>query len=104
MPRSLRVRALLCLLLGVGLGFATAGGCAAEAPRRIVSFNLCADQLAVALADREQIAGLSPFSTDPELSVVAEQAANFPRPSQRSEATVAMQPDLVLVGPHDRSV
>jgi iron complex transport system substrate-binding protein len=91
------------LLAGAVLAFAAVATSAADPPRRIVSFNLCADQLAVALADREQIAGLSPFSADPELSVVAEQAANFPRPSQRSEATVAMQPDLVLVGPHDRS-
>jgi len=31
----------------------------ADAPRRVVSFNLCADQLVLALADPEQIAGLS---------------------------------------------
>ena len=37
----------------------------ADAPRRIVSFNLCADQLVVALADPEQIAGLSPYAADP---------------------------------------
>jgi iron complex transport system substrate-binding protein len=35
--------------------------------------------------------------------VVANQAKQFPRLDQRSEATVALQPDLVLVGPNDRS-
>ena len=32
----------------------------ADMPRRIASFNVCADQLAVALADPSQIVGLSP--------------------------------------------
>src|SRR5918997_3768618 len=62
----------------------------ADAPQRVVSFNLCADQLVVGLADPQQIAGLSPFAADAELSVVAEQARPFPRPDQRSEATVAL--------------
>jgi iron complex transport system substrate-binding protein len=74
-----------------------------DAPRRVVSFNLCADQLVVALADRQQIAGLSSFAADPELSVVAGEARAFAQVDQRSEATVALQPDLILVGPNDRS-
>ena len=78
-------------------------GAADPPPRRIVSFNLCADQLVLALADPEQIAGLSRFASDPGLSVMAERAAAFPKLDQRSEATVALQPDLVLVGPTDRS-
>jgi iron complex transport system substrate-binding protein len=84
---------------------AVCGGVArADAPpRRIVSFNLCADQLAVALADPAQIAGLTALARDPELSAVAAQARAFPTADQRSEAALALQPDLVLVGPHDRS-
>ncbi|MBX6426814.1 MAG: ABC transporter substrate-binding protein [Variibacter sp.] len=92
------------LLLAFLLGFAgTPAGAEEAAPRRVLSFNLCADQLLVGLADPGQIVGLSPFSADPEISVVAEQAKPFPRPDQRSEATVALSPDLVLVGPNDRS-
>lgn len=90
------------LLVGVAI-LAVLTAAHASPPQRVVSFNLCADQLVVALADPEQIAGLSPFANDPVLSAVAPAAQRFPRPDQRSEATVAMQPDLVLVGPTDRS-
>jgi iron complex transport system substrate-binding protein len=83
------------LALGVETGWA--------APQRVVSINLCADQLAVALADSSQIAGLSPFASDPELSVIAGQARALPTLDQRSETMVRLQPDLVLVGPNDRS-
>ncbi|MGD9845402.1 MAG: ABC transporter substrate-binding protein [Variibacter sp.] len=88
--------AILCFLM-----LATAAR-AAEAPRRVASFNLCADQLVLALADPGQIAGVSTFASDPELSVMAERAKAFRTLDQRSEATVALQPDLVLVGPNDR--
>jgi iron complex transport system substrate-binding protein len=77
---------------------------AADAPRRVVSFNLCADQLVVALADPGQIAGLSPYAANPVLSVVAEQAKSYPRLDWDTEATIAFAPDLVLVGPSHRTV
>jgi iron complex transport system substrate-binding protein len=76
----------------------------AEAPRRVVSFNLCADQLVLALADPKQIAGLSPYAASPSLSVMADKARGFRRLDWQAEATIALQPDLVLVGPNDRSV
>jgi len=76
----------------------------ADAPRRVVSFNLCGDQLVVALADPDQIAGLSPYAADPALSVVADQARAYPRLDWQAEATIPRQPDLVLVGSWDRAV
>ena len=74
----------------------------ADPPRRIVSFNLCADQLVVSLADSSQIAALSPYAHDRHLSVVAERARLFPTLDWSAESTVALGPDLVLVGPNDR--
>ena len=74
----------------------------AEPPRRVVSFNLCADQLVVSLADSDQIAALSPYARDRNLSVVAEKARQFPTLDWSAESTVALGPDLVLVGPNDR--
>lgn len=74
----------------------------ADVPRRVVSFNLCADQLVVALADSEQIAGLSPYAADPVLSVVAEEAKQYRRLDWQAEATIILQPDLVFTGPNDR--
>jgi iron complex transport system substrate-binding protein len=82
---------------------AAAGQTAATAfPQRIASFNLCADQLVVALADPGQVAGLSPYAADPVLSVVAEKARAFPRLDWQAESTIKLDPDLVLVGPSDR--
>jgi len=81
-----------------------AGAAQADAPRRVVSFNLCADQLVVALADPEQIAGLSPYATDAGLSVVADKAKAFRKADWQAESTLLLNPDLVLVGPNDRSV
>ena len=86
-----------------GLAFCAAAA-SSEAPRRVVSFNLCADQLVVALADPAQIAGLSPYATDPSLSVVAQAARPYRRLDWQAEATIMLQPDLVFVGPNDRSL
>src|SRR3954469_12529349 len=87
---------LMALVLGV------TNVCAADAPRRVVSFNQCADQLVVALADTEQIAGLSPYAADRSLSVVADEARAFPRLDWQAESTIALGPDLVLIGQNDR--
>jgi iron complex transport system substrate-binding protein len=99
---SLRpLRGLIALLCTLGIG----GTCAAaEAPSRVVSFNICADQLVVALAEPGQIAGLSPYATNPTLSAVAEEARAFRQIGWHAESTIPLDPDLVLVGPRDRSV
>lgn len=96
-------------IMPLPLGFALVWACAAvaqaaDAPRRVASFNLCADQLVVALADPEQIAGLSPYATQPALSVVANEARRFRKLDWQAESTIVLQPDLVFVGPNDRSV
>ena len=49
----------------------------AEAVNRVVSLNLCTDQMLVLLAP-EKIAALSPLARDPALSFVAPQAAHLP--------------------------
>ena len=81
-------RTLIALALGLTVSHA-----AAEAPRRVVSFNQCGDQLVLALADPEQIAGLSPYAADPTLSAVAEKAKAYPRLDWQAESTIALQPD-----------
>ena len=76
----------------------------ADAPRRVVSFNLCADQLVLALADPEQIAGLSPYAVDATVSVMTDKARAYPRLAWQAESTIALGPDLVLIGDSDRPV
>lgn len=73
-------------------------------PRRVVSFNVCADQLVVALADPEQIVGLSPYATDASISVVADKARAFRRIELQAETVIPLNPDLILVGPSYRLV
>jgi iron complex transport system substrate-binding protein len=75
---------------------------AADPPRRVASFNVCADQLVVALADPGQIVGLSPYASDPAISVVAEEARKFAQLPLQAEAMIPLKPDLILVGTWDR--
>jgi iron complex transport system substrate-binding protein len=67
----------------------------AHAAERIVSLNLCTDQLLVLLAP-EKIAALSPLARDPALSFVAPQAAHLPVVRASAEAVLRLHPNLVL--------
>ncbi len=71
---------------------------ALAAPRRVVSLNLCTDQLLVLLAPDRAVA-LSPLARDPALSVVAQAAAALPWVRPDAEAVLGLAPDLVLAGP-----
>jgi iron complex transport system substrate-binding protein len=97
----LTVTRSVLLLAGLALAWCTSAG-AADPPRRVASFNVCADQLVIALADPEQIVALSPNARDPAISVVTEQAAKYPLLGRTAETMVPLKPDLVLVGPWDR--
>jgi iron complex transport system substrate-binding protein len=92
-------RVLACVVLALGLG---ASAHAADPPRRVVSFNVCADQLVLALAEPGQIAALSPNAADPAISVLADQARAFRQVGRTAETIAPLDPDLVLVGPWDR--
>jgi iron complex transport system substrate-binding protein len=71
----------------------------AEAARRVVSLNLCTDQMLVLLAS-EKIAALSPLARDPALSFVAPQAAHLPIVRASAEAVLRLLPDLILAAPY----
>ena len=102
-------RALLAaalLLGGAGALWATSDGSAPKAPavpQRIVSINLCADQLVLALADRSQIAGLTHNATDPEMSGEAAKARGLRLLSNSAEQILAIEPDLIVGMPASRS-
>ncbi|HUZ64312.1 MAG TPA: ABC transporter substrate-binding protein [Acetobacteraceae bacterium] len=67
----------------------------ARAAQRVVSLNLCTDQMLVLLAPA-QVAALSPLSRDPSISFVAARAAHLPVVRPSAEAVLALHPDLVL--------
>jgi iron complex transport system substrate-binding protein len=70
-----------------------------RAAERVVSLNLCTDQMLVLLAP-EQIAALTPLARDPALSFVAPQAAHLPDVRASAEAVLRLHPDLILAAPY----
>lgn len=71
---------------------------AQDRPGRVVSLNMCTDQLVLALADPQQIVGLSRFAGHPRLSFAAAQAAAYLQLPAAAEAVIALEPDLVVAG------
>lgn len=71
---------------------------AAEPPQRIVSINLCGDELLLTLADPGQIAALSVYAADPVLSFTAEAAAAYRHDIADAEQVVDIDADLILAG------
>lgn len=90
------MRRVAALLTGLVAGVVAAQ--AGEAPGRIVSINLCADQLALALADPGQIVALSAYAHDRGMNYLAEAAASYPAIAGAAETVYALKPDLVLSG------
>ena len=68
-------------------------------PRRVVSLNMCADQLVIALADPGQIAGLTEWARDPQLSFYADRARALPFTHRSAEEVLDRHPDLVISAP-----
>ena len=73
--------------------------CVAAPPTRVASLHLCADQLLLALADRDQIASITFLAAEPTASVMAEAARGLPVNRGKAEEIVSLRPDLVLAGP-----
>ncbi|MDF1716142.1 MAG: ABC transporter substrate-binding protein [Antarcticimicrobium sp.] len=76
----------------------TGAAAVAEAPQRVVSVNLCTDQLALLLAAPGQIVSLSRLSQDAESSSMAEAARAYPTNGSGAEEVYLLNPDLVLAG------
>lgn len=70
----------------------------ADAPVRVVSMNLCTDQLAMLLAAPEQLVSVSRIALDPRVSAMAEEAAQYPVNAGRAEEVHVLRPDLVVAG------
>lgn len=85
------ISALAALVL---TGAAVAGG----APQRVVSVNLCTDQLALGLAAPGQLISVSRLSHDPDSSAMAALARALPANGSGAEEVFLLQPDLVLAG------
>ena len=81
----------LCILVLLALAVP-----AMSKPQRIVSTNVCADQLALALVDRTRILSVSRMATEPEISNLADAARGIRINNARAEEIVELKPDLIL--------
>ncbi len=71
----------------------------AAKPQRVVSLNLCADELALRLADPGVVKSVTWLSQDPRNANMAAAAAAVPANDGHVEQALSYRPDLVLVGP-----
>lgn len=99
MPTSKLLRRLAI----AGAVLASTAATAGTAPQRIVSLNLCADQLVLGLADRSQIAGLTRNADKPEMSARAAEARGLRILGTSAEEILEIRPDLVVGMPARRS-
>jgi iron complex transport system substrate-binding protein len=72
-------------------------------PRRIVSVNLCGDQMVLHTADRAQIAGLSRNAADASLSAAAAKAKGLNIMRDSAETLLITEPDMIVAIPASRS-
>ena len=74
------------------------GSAAGDAPRRVVSMNLCTDQLALMLGAPGQVVSVSHWAAKQSASNMADEAEQLPVNRGAAEEVFLMQPDLVLAG------
>lgn len=72
----------------------------APPPAPVVSLNLCADQLLLALADRRQIGAVTVFAADPGMSPAAAAARGLATTRGTAEELLTLRPALVLAAPY----
>jgi iron complex transport system substrate-binding protein len=85
--------------LSAAVVLATASQAPAANLPRIVSMNVCSDQLLLSLADPGQILGLSRFSRD---AWVAGDARRYPKLSGGAEDVLVLKPDIVVASLFDK--
>jgi len=70
----------------------------AAQPPSVASINLCTDQLVLSVADPAQILSLSWLSADPEESMLAARAREFPLNYGSAEELIEIGADIVMAG------
>lgn len=69
-------------------------------PSRIVSLDLCTDQLLIDLVGRERIAAVTHLAADPSVSAMPDRAKGLPVTHGAAEDVLRHDPDLILAGPY----
>jgi iron complex transport system substrate-binding protein len=84
-------RLILTVLLA-----AMASPAAGQPPERVVSINLCADEVVVPLADRDTLKSVSYLAADPAESPIADRVKGIPVNYARAEEILPLKPDIVF--------
>ncbi len=84
--------------------FVAAAAVAGQPPLRVVSLNLCTDQLLIALAEPQQIAAVSLLADEPMMSNYVAKAKTYPAVGNNAEQIVAYSPDLILASNYTDAV
>jgi iron complex transport system substrate-binding protein len=95
--RSFARQAALAAATVVSLAV-SAPALAAQPPHRVVSMNVCTDQLAMLLAGEGQLYSVSYLASDPSASVLAGEAGRYAVNHGLAEEVFLMSPDLVIAG------
>jgi iron complex transport system substrate-binding protein len=88
-----KIAILLCLAVTGHAALA-----APTPPRRVVSMNVCTDQLAMMIASPGQLVSVSYLARDPEISVLADRARAIAVNYGQAEEIFLLQPDLIIAG------
>ncbi|HED14137.1 MAG TPA: cobalamin ABC transporter substrate-binding protein [Gammaproteobacteria bacterium] len=89
------------LLTLLSVLYALTDSALASSPQRVVSTNLCTDQLLLMLAAPTQIASVSALSLEPASSYMAKSAEQYPVNHARIEELLRFKPDLILASPYN---
>ncbi len=92
-------RRLVTLAASIALAACAVSPVSAAPLPRIVSMNVCTDQVLLTLADPEQILGLSRFSRD---AWVTGDVRRFPTLSGGAEDVLVLKPDVVVASVFDK--
>ncbi len=92
------VRLLAVLVGAAGLMFMVCGAARAAPAQRIVSLNLCVDQILVDLVASERIAAVTHLAADPLVSAAPERFRGIAVTHGSAEDVLARDPDLVIAG------
>ena len=93
------MRRLLTFAASIALASCSVSSASAAPLPRIVSMNVCTDQVLLTLADPEQILGLSRFSRD---AWVTGDVRRYPRLSGGAEDVLVLKPDVVVASMFDK--
>src|SRR5262249_27029281 len=91
-------RPIALLALATALFAESSSAEAPAQPQRIVSLNVCVDQLLLLMVEPRRIAALTQFATDRDWSNMPREARGFRTTHGRVEEVLPLMPDLVIGG------